>query len=88
MTYLHNAAKAGDLETIKSLLDSGAKIDATTRDSVCFVLHTSDFQISGGVQTALHIAAKHDQPEACKILAERGCPLEAGDKVNEFSKYF
>ena len=53
---LHEAAAAGELQTIERLLAGGADIHAQDKDG----------------RTPLHIAVRHGQREAAKLLATKG----------------
>ncbi len=63
---LHDAAQAGDVETVKTLLASGVDIDET------------DFSTG----TALHIAVGQGSERIVKVLIEHGADLEAKSELN------
>ncbi len=63
---LHDAAQAGDVDTVKTLLASGVDIDET------------DFSTG----TALHIAVGQGNERIVKVLIEHGADLEAKSELN------
>ena len=63
---LHDAAQAGDVETVKTLLASGAEIDET------------DY-LTG---TALHIAVGQGHDGIVKVLIDHGADLDAKSELN------
>ena len=65
---LHAAAKYGQLEMVKLLLDSGAEIDAQEADG----------------QTALHVACLHSKTDVVEYLAEQGADINMPDNVSQY----
>lgn len=65
---LHQAAAAGDIEQVKSLLAKGADVNA------------KDKPMRG---TALHYAAKNSHPEVAKLLISQGAHVNAVDRRAE-----
>ena len=63
---LHNAARAGDVETVKTLLASGVDIDET------------DFSTG----TALHVAVGQGNQSIVQLLVEHGADLDAKSELN------
>ena len=62
---LHDAARAGDLEKVRQLLDSGVPVDAVNEYDV----------------TALMYAAGWDHPDVVRLLIERGADLAHRDNL-------
>src|SRR5262249_33317469 len=65
-TTLMTAARTGNAETVRLLIDRGAKVNAVD----------PEFQ-----QTALMLAVRENHPEAVKVLIERGASLKAQTRV-------
>lgn len=63
-TSLHYAAKDGDLEAVRGLIEAGSQVIAT----------------DDGGYTPLHFAAQYLRPEVITLLIERGASLEAEDR--------
>jgi ankyrin repeat protein len=63
-TALMEAAKAGDVETVKDLLHRGAEVDARSEKS----------------KTALHYAAANGHVEVVKILLAQGASIDPRDR--------
>ncbi|NOZ19742.1 MAG: ankyrin repeat domain-containing protein [Planctomycetes bacterium] len=61
---LRKAAKVGDVERVKQLLDAGADINATDMFS----------------QTALHLAALHGHKDVVQLLIDRGANVNPTDE--------
>ena len=62
---LHDAARAGELEKVRQLLDSGVPVDAVNEYDV----------------TALMYAAGWDHPDVVRLLIERGADLDHRDNL-------
>ena len=62
---LHNAARAGELEKVRQLLDAGVPVDAVNEYDV----------------TALMYAAGWDHPDVVRLLIERGADLDHRDNL-------
>jgi len=67
-TALMTAAKVGNLEPVRALLDGGAKVD------------TADPTYN---QTALMIAVRDDHPAVVRLLVERGADVNAKTRTGQ-----
>lgn len=65
---IFKAARTGDVETVKNLLDLGADIQAVDGDTK---------------HTLLHRAAKSGKVEVVKLLLDRGAPVDALDHFED-----
>lgn len=66
MTALHEAARNGDIERLKSLLDNGADVNAKDEKNGA---------------APLHYAAGHGHARAVKLLLDKGAEVNARDNT-------
>ena len=66
-SLLHLAAKKGEVEHLRRLLDCGEHVDAVSPD------------LSGNEKTALMVTARFNEEDVVEFLAERGASLEMQD---------
>ena len=71
-TLLHEAARSGDIETAKYLIEKGANVNA--------------IDVDGG--TPLHYAACNAHLEVVKLLIDNGADINAQDFENKSPLYF
>lgn len=66
-SYLHDAAEAGDLDTVKKLLSAGTPVNELNDDK----------------STALHLAAQEGHVDIAKLLIEKGADISAKDDIGQ-----
>jgi len=70
---LHEAAKAGDIESLRKLLETGADVNAK---GACYTL-ISGQKAGDNIGTALHSAAYHGKTKAAAVLIRHGGNVNA-----------
>lgn len=73
LTYLQDAARNGDVESVKFLLQSGARVDTPS---------------PGTRRTALHFAAGSGHKTAVELLIDSGAQVNAGNSKAETPLHF